>query len=64
MKLTMITAAVCLALTALPAHGKQSRRACIREMLKTFVTDTAQAKRMCDPKNAVKPNEFGWVCPS
>jgi hypothetical protein len=23
---------------------------------------TAQAKRICDTKNSVKPNEYGWLC--
>ena len=35
-------------------------RACIREQSKTF--DVAAAKRICDPKNYVKPNQLGWLC--
>jgi hypothetical protein len=35
-------------------------RACMREARETF--GTAQAKRICDTKNSVKPNEYGWVC--
>jgi hypothetical protein len=31
-------------------------------MREQFDVGTAQAKRICDPKNAVKPDEYGWVC--
>jgi hypothetical protein len=44
-----------------PAEAKFDRAACIRDAREAGF-DIAQAKRACDPKNRVKPNEFGWVC--
>jgi hypothetical protein len=38
-------------------------KACVRELQEVFTDmETKQAKRICDPKNKVKPNEYGWVC--
>jgi hypothetical protein len=57
-----LTLAASLAL-ATPSYGKeQSRRDCIREVRETFGVRVTEAKRICDPKNAVKPHEYGWVC--
>ena len=42
------------------AAAAKADRACMREARETF--GTAQAKRIFDTKNSVKPNEYGWVC--
>jgi hypothetical protein len=44
-----------------PAAAPKVDDACLREMREIGIT-RAQAKRICDPKNQVKPDEFGWVC--
>jgi hypothetical protein len=48
--------------TAHAAGSDLTGQACIREMKEVFGVNTAKAKRMCDPKTGVKPNEYGWVC--
>jgi hypothetical protein len=59
MKCLLLAAALTVAISALAA----AEGACVRELREVF-TDmgTKQAKRICDPKNAVKPHEYGWVC--
>jgi hypothetical protein len=56
-----IAAAVILAICISPAMAAPDK-ACVRERMRDFGVGPTQAKRMCDPKNVVKPNEYGWVC--
>jgi hypothetical protein len=54
-------AALFLATGAVPADAKDKYRICLRELQNAGITK-ADAKRGCNPKNYVKPNEYGWVC--
>ena len=47
-------------IASVTAAAAKVDKACIREQSKTF--GVAAAKRICDPKNYVKPNRLGWVC--
>jgi hypothetical protein len=47
--------------TALAATKDKEYRTCLRELQNAGITK-ADAKRGCDPKNYVKPTEYGWVC--
>jgi hypothetical protein len=62
MKIAALTTAI--GITALAAQSADAKidRACLRgEIGKMF--NTADAKRVCDPKNYVnKPDEYGWEC--
>jgi hypothetical protein len=64
MKRLFLTSVAALFLATGTAHaaGELTGQACIREMKEVFGVNTAKAKRMCDPKTYVKPNEYGWVC--
>ena len=58
-KLTIFALAVLMAsITAAVAEVDSD---CLRYM-RELGTTLAQAKRMCDPKNKVQPNEYGWRC--
>jgi hypothetical protein len=61
-QLAIIAALVALATSASSYGKEQSRGECIRDLQATFGMGLAQAKRICDPRNNVKPNEFGWIC--
>jgi hypothetical protein len=52
-------AIVLVSITAVRAT--QSRAECLSDMRELGITP-ADAKRVCDPKNKAKPNEFGWLC--
>lgn len=47
-------------MTAMTAAEAKIDRDCIREQSETF--GVAAAKRICDSKNYVKPNQLGWLC--
>ena len=52
-----------IVLAAIAAAVAEVDRGCLRELRELGITPPpAQAKRMCDPKNKVKPNEWGWRC--
>ena len=52
-----------IVLASIAAAVAEVDRGCLRELRELGITPPpAQAKRMCDPKNKVKPNEFGWLC--
>ena len=56
---TLLLGLAILMVSVVAAAAKVDR-ACMREARETF--GTAQAKRICDTKNSVKPNEYGSVC--
>jgi hypothetical protein len=56
--ITILGALIMLA--SITAAVAKVDRACMLEARETF--GTAQAKRICDTKNSVKPNEYGWLC--
>jgi hypothetical protein len=56
---TLLLGLAILMVSVVAAAAKVDR-ACMREARETF--GTAQAKRICDTKNSVKPNEYGWLC--
>ena len=58
-QLAIIAALVALATSASSYGKEQSRGECIRDLQVTFGMGLAQAKRICDPRNNVKPNESG-----
>jgi hypothetical protein len=56
---TLLSLAILMA--SITAAAAKVDRACLREVRELGITP-AQAKRICDTKNQVKPNEWGWVC--
>jgi hypothetical protein len=62
MKYATLLLSLAIGLASASAAVAKVDRACMREAQETF--GTAQAKRICDTKNSVKPNEYGWVCES
>ena len=56
---TLLLGLAILMVSVVAAAAKVDR-ACMREARETF--GTAQAKRIFDTKNSVKPNEYGWLC--
>jgi hypothetical protein len=50
-----------ITVNATPAAAAKVDVACLRDLQEAGIT-LADAKRVCDPKNKVKPNEFGWLC--
>jgi hypothetical protein len=50
-------------MASITAAAAKVDKACLRELRELGITPpAAQAKRMCDPKNKVKPHEWGWLC--
>jgi hypothetical protein len=60
MKYATLLLGLAILMASITAAAAKVDRACIRDARETF--GTAQAKRICDPKNYVKPNQLGWVC--
>jgi hypothetical protein len=59
----LATFALAVLMASITAAVAEVNRDCLRELREMGITPpAAQAKRMCDPKNKVKPNEYGWVC--
>ena len=55
--------ALAILMTSITAAVAKVDKACLRETRELGIT-LAQAKRICDSKNQVKPHEWGWVCES
>ena len=60
MKYATLLLGVAILIASITAAAAKVDRACIRDAREIF--GTAQAKRICDPKNRVKPNQLGWFC--
>jgi hypothetical protein len=60
MKYATLLLGLVILIASITAVAAKVNRACLRELSKTF--DVYGAKRLCDPKNFVKPNQLGWVC--
>jgi hypothetical protein len=53
--------ATALAMLATPAYAKIDKK-CLKEIKENTGFTLAQAKRICNSNNYVKPNELGWGC--
>jgi hypothetical protein len=62
-KKLLLAGVISLLIVTVARAGDKAKidKACVREAL-ALLDDKIAAKRICDPKNYVKPPQIGWHC--